>query len=86
MQITTVFDIGQKVYLIVEYLNNWGGGKRSLNVIEETIIESMQVYGTKDDCTIIYGCEYGHFKETEFFSTKDQAEQKLKEKEAPAND
>lgn len=86
MQISTAFDIGQKVYLIVEYLNNWGGEKRSYNVIEETIVESIKLYGIKDNWVIAYGCQYGFFNATEIFATIEQAAQALREKEAPVNE
>lgn len=70
MEFKTKFDIGQKVWFV-----DLGLG------IEEVVISGIEIWKDKT-YTYIVDAYFGEFAdESELFATKEEAEQKLKEKE-----
>lgn len=81
MKIETKFNLGQEVYVITPYRNDWGGTTKTINIVEKVEIEEIVIQIEDTKKLIIYYWLKNRGKEGEefMFATKEEAEQRLKE-------
>lgn len=80
MKIETKFNLGQEVYVITPYSNDWGGTTKVINIVEKAEIESIEIGVSKDATKVIYWLrDRGKEGEEFIFATKTEAEARLKE-------
>ena len=86
MEIKTKFNIGQEVFVITPYINDWGGTTREINIVEKAEIEEIEINKTDAKQIIMYWLRNRWKEHEEFiFATKTEAEIKLKERENGQN-
>ena len=80
MKIETKFNLGQEVYVITPYKNDWGGTTKVINIVEKVEIESIEIGVNRDATMVIYWLQNrGKEGEDFIFATKTEAELRLKE-------
>mgnify|MGYP003297995677 CR=1 FL=1 len=80
MKIETKFNIGQEVYIIMPYTNDWGGTTKIINIVEKFEIEGIEIKTSKGTTQVMYWLRNRGKENEEFmFATKEEAEAKLKE-------
>ena len=80
MKIETKFNLGQEVYVIMPYRNDWGGTTKIINIVQKFEIEGIEIKTDKDATQVMYWLrDRGKENEEFMFATKEEAEAKLKE-------